>query len=153
MSNNNQPEFRNFKAPVGKPPNGFWRGEPLGGVPDDGPINRVTKGWGREDWMLNNDKLCMKVLTLNFMECCSMHYHMIKEEIFFIVSGSLIFDSIDTRTGQIHTVTLEVGDTVHIPPGTPHKFTGADENGCVFVECSTQHFEDDSYRVAPGSSQ
>jgi mannose-6-phosphate isomerase-like protein (cupin superfamily) len=95
----------------------------------------------------------MKVLTLNFERSCSMHFHIKKEEIFFVVSGSMLFDVIDTETGQIYTTTLQPGDTVHIPRGTPHKFTGAEEKGCVFIECSTEHFDDDSYRVAPGDSQ
>ena len=137
MSNKASPEFRYYKNKEG----------------EDGPISYVEKGWGNERWMLNNDNLCMKILTIEFMKSCSMHFHMEKEEIFFIASGSILFDFIDPENGDIKTVTMYVGDTVHIPPGIPHRMTGADEKGCVFVECSTRHKDEDSYRVASGDSQ
>jgi len=47
--------------------------------------------------------------------------------------------------------TLIVGDTVHLKPCVPHKLIALEESS-VF-EVSTQHFEDDSYRVQKGNSQ
>ena len=46
---------------------------------------------------------------------------------------------------------LEEGDVVHLKPCIPHKLTAL-ENSSVF-EVSTQHFNEDSYRVEKGSSQ
>ena len=48
-------------------------------------------------------------------------------------------------------MTLEVGDTIHLKPCIPHKLIAIEESS-VF-EVSTQHFEEDSYRVKKGDSQ
>jgi hypothetical protein len=37
-------------------------------------------------------------------------------------------------------------------PGQPHQMLAIEEGSCIF-EVSTQHFDSDSYRVMPGSSQ
>jgi hypothetical protein len=37
-------------------------------------------------------------------------------------------------------------------PGQPHQMLALEEGSCIF-EVSTQHFNSDSYRVLPGSSQ
>lgn len=136
------PEFRNYKTQITAP-----------AEDNTGPLFRSIKGWGREDWMLNNPNLCMKILTVEFKKSCSLHYHMKKEEIFFIVKGSIVFDWIDVNTGELHTITLFAGDSVYIPVGMPHRFLGADEGGSIFVGCSNHHGASDSYKVKPGDSQ
>ena len=144
MSNDSRPKFRNYKAKVNNS---------IPGLPNNGPEVRVRKGRGQEDWMLNNEKLCMKILTLEQGKKCSMHFHNLKEEIFFVVSGTMVFKYIDTETGKLEEYIMNAGETVHIPPCVPHQMWGTSEEPCVFVECSTQHFDDDSYRVLPGDSQ
>ena len=140
MSNSIHPKFRQYNL----------KGE---GEEHAGPLARSIKGWGREDWLLNNEKLCFKVLTLLKDHRCSLHFHIKKEELFFIAKGSLMFVWTEVATGAEHSLELFTGDSVHIPPGLPHQFAGTSEEPCVFVECSTQHFEDDSYRVRGGDSQ
>ena len=41
--------------------------------------------------------------------------------------------------------TMVTGDSVHIPPRLKHRFTGVEDS--KIIEISTQHFEDDSYRI------
>jgi hypothetical protein len=36
-----------------------------------------------------------------------------------------------------------------IPPNTPHQFIGVDAQSTI-IEISTEHFEDDSYRIQKG---
>jgi hypothetical protein len=53
---------------------------------------------------------------------------------------------------DIKGVYMEKGDSILIDPGTPHRFQGLAEE-TRFMEFSTQHFEEDSYRIWPGDSQ
>jgi magnesium-transporting ATPase (P-type) len=46
---------------------------------------------------------------------------------------------------------LVVGDIVEVKTGIPHQLEALEE-GDIF-EISTQHFDEDSYRVAKGDSQ
>ena len=81
----------------------------------------------------------------------SMHYHMIKDETWYVNKGTFIYKWIDTETADVHEKVLNVGDTVRQKPGQPHQLIALTE-GEVF-EVSTQHFDSDSYRVWKGDSQ
>ncbi len=69
---------------------------------------------------------------------------MIKNETWFIQSGRFQFDWIDNT--KLHRMILNVGDSVYIQKGLPHQLTALENDSSVF-EVSTQHFDDDSYRV------
>ena len=58
---------------------------------------------------------------------------------------------IDTDTAEVHEQTLKVGDVVRQRVGQPHQLEALTD-GTVF-EVSTQHFDEDSYRVFRGDSQ
>lgn len=108
---------------------------------------RVEKTWGYELWIHNEPDYCGKLLIFN--KCgdkFSMHYHMIKDETWFIQYGAFQFDWIDTENGQRCITTLQAGDVVEIKKGLPHQLTALTDNSIVF-EVSTEHFEYDSYRV------
>ena len=97
------------------------------------------KVWGSENWLVNNDKYCAKILTLNKGARCSFHYHNIKDETFIIMQGTVVL-----KTEEDIRVMVE-GDKVRIFPGMKHYFLGIDDSR--ILEVSTQHFEYDSYRV------
>lgn len=152
MSNAAKPRFRNYKAPIEMMGMGCREVE----SPDnEGPLVRAAKGWGREDWLLNDrqSNLCVKILTIDFKKNCSFHFHRNKAEIFFVMKGEIYFEWKDTETGETEQQTLMVGDSVYIPPGCPHRFSGSDPDGSVFLEASTFHEDSDSYRIFPGDSQ
>ena len=109
---------------------------------------KIDKGWGNELIIVNNEKYCGKILF--FKRGCkfSMHYHIIKQETWYVQSGSFIFDWIDTETAEKHTMELFKGDVVTIPIGMPHQLYAL-RDGEIF-EISTQHFDSDSYRVSKG---
>lgn len=112
---------------------------------------RVPKGWGEEIIIENNEKYCGKLLI--FKQGCkfSMHYHMIKDETWYVDKGSFVYRWIDTETADLHEQVLKPGDVVRQMPGQPHQLEAL-EDGVVF-EVSTQHFDEDSYRVWKGDSQ
>ena len=134
-------------------------------------IPKHIKGWGFEYWIHNDKDYCGKELVLFKDKQCSVHYHKVKKETFYVVSGSMIVDlyshpfevengdldqTVDdlVMNGQldIKGVYMEKGDSILIDPGTPHRFQGLAEE-TRFMEFSTQHFEEDSYRIWPGDSQ
>ena len=80
-----------------------------------------SKGWGYEKWIVNTDKYCGKIL---------LRYG----------------NSDDYEKSE--TITLKPGDKFYVPPGLRHQMTGIKDT--ELFEFSTQHFEDDSYRIIRG---
>src|SRR5262252_2427182 len=48
------------------------------------PIRIVPKGWGREVWIVNGDLYCGKILEIRKGKRCSLHFHKIKNESFYL---------------------------------------------------------------------
>ena len=111
----------------------------------------VPKGWGEEIIIENNEKYCGKILI--FKQGCkfSMHYHMNKDETWWVEYGEFLYRWIDTETAVMNETKLGEGDIVRQRPGQPHQLE-AISNGRIF-EVSTHHEDSDSYRVSPGDSQ
>ena len=112
---------------------------------------KVPKGWGHEIIFVNNELYCGKLLV--FKKGCkfSMHYHMIKDETWYVSEGEFVYRWIDTESAETKETILKVGDSVRQFPGMPHQLEALTD-GVVF-EVSTQHFDSDSYRIWKGSSQ
>lgn len=111
----------------------------------------VPKGWGHELIIVNTPKYCGKILHFHAGGKFSMHYHLLKEETWYIASGRFRFLYIDTKDATIYETTLSVGDVVTNYVGQPHQII-CEEEGDIF-ETSTEHFDSDSYRVFKGDSQ
>ena len=111
----------------------------------------VPKGWGHEIVFENNEFYCGKILV--FKKGCkfSMHYHMIKDETWYVEEGEFLYRWIDTETAEVIEKILKKGDSVRQYPGQPHQLEAITE-GTIF-EVSTEHFDSDSYRVWKGDSQ
>ena len=105
----------------------------------------VNKTWGKEVWMVNNEKYCGKLLIFNKDNQFSLHYHIKKDESWYILSGKLIFRWVNTNNGQFKERILSKDDAIRIPPGLPHQLFAIEKS--VIVETSTQHFEEDSHRI------
>lgn len=111
----------------------------------------VPKGWGHEIVFVNNELYCGKLLVFKQGAKFSMHYHLIKDETWYVEEGEFIYRWIDTETAEVTEKKIIVGDTVRQLPGQPHQLEAL-SNGTIF-EVSTQHFDSDSYRVWKGDSQ
>jgi len=111
----------------------------------------VNKGWGHEVIFVNNELYCGKLLSFKKGSKFSMHYHMLKDETWYINEGSLRLNWIDTNNAEMHTEVLSSGDVWRNKPGEPHQVEAIED--VVIFEVSTQHFDEDSYRVLPGDSQ
>lgn len=111
----------------------------------------VPKGWGHEIIFENNELYCGKLLVFKKGAKFSMHYHMIKDETWYVQEGKFIYRWIDTETAEVVQEILVVGDSVRQRPGQPHQLEALTD-GTVY-EVSTTHYDSDSYRVWKGDSQ
>ncbi len=111
----------------------------------------VPKGWGSELIIENNEMYCGKLLRFKSGCKFSMHYHMNKDETWYVQKGNFIYRWIDTETAEVCGVELVEGDIVRQVPGLPHQLEALTD-GVVF-EVSTHHEDSDSYRVLKGDSQ
>jgi hypothetical protein len=109
------------------------------------------KGWGKEIWIVNTPQYCLKYLDFKENGKFSMHFHSIKKETWTIQSGRFLLHWIDTKNADIHFMILEKDMIIDILPNLPHQIECL-ESGRI-IEVSTQHLEDDNYRVLKGDSQ
>jgi D-lyxose ketol-isomerase len=120
------------------------------------------KGWGHEIWMANCELYCGKLLVVYRDLKCSVHYHKLKDETFYLQVGLVLMrlweDPVELEKQAAafqplrpnpNEFLMHPGDKVVIPPYTPHQFMGVAPQSTI-IEISTQHFEDDSYRIVRG---
>ena len=113
------------------------------------PINFVPKGWGFEKWFHNSEKYCGKLLYFVKGKKCSWHYHQLKDEVFYIQSGKILVKYSDTDTLEdAQEVVLTPGDNFHVYVGLRHQMIALKDT--ELFEFSTQHFDEDSYRIQKG---
>ena len=113
------------------------------------PIKFVSKGWGYEKWIANGPEYCGKLLFIAKGKKCSWHYHVLKDEVFYVQSGAveLVYGTDDDKSkGTI--VVLAQGDKFHMARGTRHQMYALQDT--ELFEFSTQHSDSDSHRVEPG---
>ena len=112
-------------------------------------IKFVPKGWGYEKWIVNKPEYCGKLLYFVKGKKCSWHYHKIKDEVFYLQSGNLLVKySFDDNIQEAKEILLFPGDSFHVPVGLRHQMIALKDS--ELFEFSTQHFEEDSYRIEKG---
>lgn len=102
-------------------------------------IAPVSKAWGEEYWVVNNDKYCMKLLHLHPGYQCSLHYHKVKDETFIVIAGNVRLEKND------FTHHMSDSQKLRIAPGDVHRFSSY--TGALIIEVSTHHDDADSYRI------
>lgn len=133
---------------------------------DHPPMDFVSKGWGWERWITNSEKYCGKLLFVAKKRKMSFHYHKLKDETFYLHSGKVVVRFTDDhdiakkiqssyrfspgRTWRdfVYESVLKPGDNLYIPPGRIHQIEALRDS--ELFEFSTQHFDEDSYRVERG---
>ena len=111
----------------------------------------VPKGWGNELIIENNEMYCGKLLRFKSNCRFSMHYHMNKDETWYVQKCKFVYRWIDTENADMNESILRKGDVVRQRPGQPHQLEALTD-GVVF-EVSTHHEDSDSYRVFKGDTQ
>jgi len=84
-------------------------------------LHLVPKGWGYEKWICNNEKYCGKI--------------------------KLIYGT-DDLIEYANEVVLQRGSHFHVSIGLRHQMIALEDT--ELFEFSTQHFDEDSYRIIKG---
>jgi mannose-6-phosphate isomerase-like protein (cupin superfamily) len=113
------------------------------------PVRIVPKGWGREVWIANNELYCGKILEIKKGKRCSLHYHRLKNESFYLRLGRLLV-RIKESPGStvIEEFEMGPGDCLDVPSGLVHQMEALEDS--ELFEFSTQHFDSDSHRLING---
>jgi quercetin dioxygenase-like cupin family protein len=112
-------------------------------------INFVPKGWGFEKWIVNTEEYCGKLLYFVKDKKCSWHYHKSKDETFYIQSGKILLKYSDGDELECaDEIILNKGDKFHIYRNLRHQMFALEDT--ELFEFSTQHFDEDSYRLLKG---
>ena len=99
----------------------------------------VNKFWGRELWLVNNDKYCGKILELEAGYSSSYHCHKLKTETFYCLEGAF------TLNLEGSHLNAKEGDApVTIAPKRYHAFWAV--TPAKILEISTTHSEEDVFR-------
>jgi len=112
-------------------------------------IKHVSKGWGYEKWIVNKPQYCGKLLFFREGKRCSWHYHKLKDEVFYVQSGKLLVKyGLGDDIKKAEEIILTRGDNFYVYPGLRHQMLALEQT--ELFEFSTEHFDEDSYRVIKG---
>ena len=113
------------------------------------PIKFVSKGWGFEKWIANGPEYCGKLLFIARGKKCSWHYHVLKDETFYLQEGKLLVKySDDDDFDKAKELIMERGDKFHVYRGLRHQMLALEDSD--LFEFSTEHFDSDSNRIMKG---
>lgn len=112
-------------------------------------IKFVSKGWGFEKWIVNCPEYCGKILYFAQGKKCSWHYHLLKDEVFYIQRGAVeVVYSYQDKIEDADKILLVEGDKFHVPKGMRHQMYALKDT--ELFEFSTTHFDSDSIRIVKG---
>lgn len=103
-------------------------------------IKEVKKVWGKELWIVNNDKYCGKLIYLNKEARSSVHKHLKKQETFYVLEGWIRL-SIEGKDYMLD----QFSEPKTVMPGQLHSFLGITD--ATIIEISTHHDDNDVYRI------
>jgi quercetin dioxygenase-like cupin family protein len=108
------------------------------GVPVSENVKRVDKPWGYELHWAKTDRYVGKLIHVDAGHALSLQYHNKKDETIFLWAGRLLFEI--QENGVLVKREMNLGESVHITPGTVHRMT-AIEDSDIF-EVSTPELDD-----------
>ena len=117
-------------------------------------IKFVKKLWGSEEWLVNTEMYCAKYLNLLKGFQCSLHYHRIKDETFYVMFGEVEVEIAislgDSKDVASQSMTMPIrykqGESIRVKPRVIHRFKALTDT-VKLLEVSTHHEDKDSYRI------
>ena len=94
----------------------------------------VEKPWGYEEWLVHNDRYCLKRLYIKEGKKLSLQYHKVKKETMFLEEG--LVDLV--LNGE--RLLLKKGQAYTINPEDVHRLIAFSD--CVILEVSSGEVED-----------
>ena len=80
---------------------------------------------------------------------CSWHYHILKDEVFYLQSGKMVVKySDEDKIEDAKELILNPGDNFHVYRGLRHRMIALEDS--ELFEFSTEHFDSDSHRLEKG---
>ena len=100
--------------------------------------------WGFELRLVGTKQYCGKLLVLTGQgHQSSLHYHPVKKETFFVLSGSVKIVMLGIDSGIYNP-----GDSITLYPGMAHRFSLAEGcNEALILEVSTEHKDEDVVKL------
>ena len=94
----------------------------------------VDKPWGKEEWLILNDKYCLKRLYIDNGKRISLQYHEKKKETMILELGlcDLVLNG--------KTILMKIGETYTIQPKAVHRLVAHADT--VILEVSTSEVGD-----------
>jgi mannose-6-phosphate isomerase-like protein (cupin superfamily) len=108
----------------------------------------IYKNWGKELIFADTEQYSGKILHLYKDKQFSLHYHIKREETWYVSKGKLILHWIDHDNGIINTEDLNVGDIIIHKPGEAHKLHALEDS--EIFEVGTKDYPEDTFRILKG---
>ncbi len=112
-------------------------------------LTTISKEWGFEKVIINNEKYCGKLLYFLKDKSCSWHYHKIKDETLYVQKGKIIlYFGYLHEFGKACQTILSAGDHFNIPVNVVHKLKSLEDT--ELFEFSNQDTEEDIFKINKG---
>lgn len=99
----------------------------------------IDKPWGWEKWKEQNENYILKELFMKEGHSCSLQYHELKHETFYVLKGKLRFYVGKTKD-ELEIMELNVGESYTIEPLVVHRMEAIVDS--LYLELSTNHLDD-----------
>jgi mannose-6-phosphate isomerase len=99
----------------------------------------INKPWGYEKLLEVNDNYVVKELFMKEGNRCSLQYHQIKHETFYVIKGQLKF-YVGSNKDDLQTMILNVGQHYTIEPKVVHRMEAVVDS--IYLEASTNQLDD-----------
>ena len=110
---------------------------------------RISKGWGEEIVIHNDEVYCIKILNLKQGGECSLHMHLEKSETFLVLTGEVEVELFFNLERSF--CTLQKGESIDIPARIGHRFRAIQPSS--LIEASNYDKEEDIIRLEGGDTQ
>lgn len=113
-------------------------------------MRKINKPWGYETVWAETPKYLGKILHIMASKRLSLQYHKVKDETIMVQRGTLQLELGATKN-DLKVITMNPGDTQHIPAGFVHRMSGLTDVEVLEVSTSeisdVVRLEDDHGRV------
>jgi len=99
----------------------------------------VDKPWGREVWIVHNDRYAAKILEITAGHRLSFQYHEVKHETLYLFEGKVKF-TLENDSGELDEDVIGPGEVRIVAPGRRHRMEAIEDS--KFFEVSTPELDD-----------